>query len=314
MRRVGEAIMHAMALGLGLDEHFFDSRMDDSFWVMRLIGYPPLDPAADGVGISCGEHTDYGCPTILNTDETTGALQVKSKTGEWTTAYPTLCLPKLLPPAVFGQLGPRCCKWSSADIPEPTVLQALAKQPVPPSIQVTCDGGAITELYIDGLSPFKLKGTLNDAGFPGPLSTLRLLVLTNHPNLSGAIPDAFVKFTQLQYLDLSSNSHAGLLPPSLASATVLRHLDLSQNMISGDIPWDIAASFPTLSYLNLAGTFVSDTMQDLTRMQGLSSCNFTGSYVCVPAKIKYGAVCTVGAKNCFGEREAAACSMDVVEG
>ncbi|KAL2911176.1 hypothetical protein HK105_209363 [Polyrhizophydium stewartii] len=88
MRRVGEAIMHAMALGLGLDEHFFDSRMDDSFWVMRLIGYPPLDPAADGVGISCGEHTDYGCLTILNTDETTGALQVKSKSGEWITANP----------------------------------------------------------------------------------------------------------------------------------------------------------------------------------------------------------------------------------
>nr|KAJ3418350.1 hypothetical protein HK105_000020 [Polyrhizophydium stewartii] len=88
MRRVGEAIMHAMAFGLGLDENFFDSRMDDSFWVMRLIGYPPLDPAADGVGISCGEHTDYGCLTILNTDETTGALQVKSKSGEWITADP----------------------------------------------------------------------------------------------------------------------------------------------------------------------------------------------------------------------------------
>ncbi|KAI8926858.1 hypothetical protein BC831DRAFT_454729 [Entophlyctis helioformis] len=88
MRDLGMATMRAMAVGLGLDETYFDPYMNDSFWVMRLIGYPPLSQGSDGVGISCGEHTDYGCLTILNTDETTGALQVKAKSGEWINADP----------------------------------------------------------------------------------------------------------------------------------------------------------------------------------------------------------------------------------
>ncbi|KAI9105321.1 hypothetical protein DFS34DRAFT_3974 [Phlyctochytrium arcticum] len=83
MKKVGEATMRAMAMGLGLDEHFFEPFMKDGFWVMRLIGYPPLNRDVEGVGVSCGEHTDYGCLTILNTDSTPNALQVKSKKGEW---------------------------------------------------------------------------------------------------------------------------------------------------------------------------------------------------------------------------------------
>ncbi|KAJ3271271.1 hypothetical protein HDV01_006943 [Terramyces sp. JEL0728] len=87
MKRIGMATMSAMAMGLGLEERFFDKYMENSFWVMRLIGYPPLKKV-DNVGISCGEHTDYGCLTILNTDDTTGALQVLAKSGEWITADP----------------------------------------------------------------------------------------------------------------------------------------------------------------------------------------------------------------------------------
>ncbi|KAI8810900.1 hypothetical protein BJ742DRAFT_747388 [Cladochytrium replicatum] len=37
---------------------------------------------------SCGQHTDYGCLTILYTDETPRALQVMSKTGQWIDANP----------------------------------------------------------------------------------------------------------------------------------------------------------------------------------------------------------------------------------
>jgi isopenicillin N synthase-like dioxygenase len=54
---------------------------------MRVFGYPPLQSAkGDNVGISCGEHTDYGCLTLLNQDETRDALQVLSKSGEWVNA------------------------------------------------------------------------------------------------------------------------------------------------------------------------------------------------------------------------------------
>ncbi|KAH6574469.1 hypothetical protein BASA60_005495 [Batrachochytrium salamandrivorans] len=47
MRSLGMATMQAMALGLGISEHYFDSSMDDSFWVMRMIGYPPLSKETD---------------------------------------------------------------------------------------------------------------------------------------------------------------------------------------------------------------------------------------------------------------------------
>jgi hypothetical protein len=129
-----------MAMGLGLDEnHFVDKYISDPFWVIRIIGtpsrppvllrtarvdpkpplsgYPPLATSEGNqeVGISCGEHTDYGCLTILNQvrshthnqsslvlvvhshlsfsdsrakDSTRGALQVQQKDGQWLNANP----------------------------------------------------------------------------------------------------------------------------------------------------------------------------------------------------------------------------------
>lgn len=57
--------------------------------VARVIGYPPLPPGHDiGTGISCGEHTDYGCTTFLYTTPQPGSLQVLSKSGEWINADP----------------------------------------------------------------------------------------------------------------------------------------------------------------------------------------------------------------------------------
>ncbi len=97
--RLGQAVMRAIALGLGEQEEYFQGMVDRSFWVMRAIGYPPLE-SEDG-GISCGEHTginttrsfanlDYGCLTFLIADShAKGSLQVKlPSTGEWISADP----------------------------------------------------------------------------------------------------------------------------------------------------------------------------------------------------------------------------------
>ena len=58
---------------------------------MRIIGYPPLADAQKSgngdVGISCGEHCDYGCLTFITADETRGALQVRSAAAEASTGY-----------------------------------------------------------------------------------------------------------------------------------------------------------------------------------------------------------------------------------
>ena len=55
-----------MAVGLGMDEGEWKElrhQMDNSFWVMRIIGYPSLTNDHDGY--SCGAHKDYGCLTYV---------------------------------------------------------------------------------------------------------------------------------------------------------------------------------------------------------------------------------------------------------
>ena len=107
MKIVGKYTMRAVALGLGLEERFFEQFQDNSFWILRLIGYPPLSSKSfQDEGISCGEHCDYGCLTILNTDETRGALQVKSKSGDWIDADP-------VPGAFVINIGDMLSVWTN---------------------------------------------------------------------------------------------------------------------------------------------------------------------------------------------------------
>ncbi|KAJ7780650.1 hypothetical protein DFH07DRAFT_437667 [Mycena maculata] len=77
MKNLGLIVMEAMAIGLGMTPDEWEelrSQVDDSFWVMRAIGYPPLPQDSDG--FSCGAHKDYGCLTFLYADPTPSALQV----------------------------------------------------------------------------------------------------------------------------------------------------------------------------------------------------------------------------------------------
>jgi len=77
MKELGLLVMEGMSLGLQLTPaEWLDLRrqVDNSFWVLRVIGYPPLPEEHDG--FSCGAHKDYGCLTFLWADPTEGALQV----------------------------------------------------------------------------------------------------------------------------------------------------------------------------------------------------------------------------------------------
>ena len=55
-----------MAVAMGLPEAYFRELTNRSFWCARVIGYPPLAEGPEAVGLSCGEHSDYGCWTILS--------------------------------------------------------------------------------------------------------------------------------------------------------------------------------------------------------------------------------------------------------
>ncbi|KZP01378.1 Clavaminate synthase-like protein [Calocera viscosa TUFC12733] len=77
MKELGLVVMEAMSLGLQLTPAEWTAlrrQVENSFWVLRVIGYPPLPQGHDG--FSCGAHKDYGCLTFLWADATEGALQV----------------------------------------------------------------------------------------------------------------------------------------------------------------------------------------------------------------------------------------------
>lgn len=129
---VGRAVVRAMGEALELgpagegagreeeeeeDEEVFVRHCDESFWVMRLINYPPLPqsalPTSTGNGgepdpsqFSCGAHTDYGCVTLLLTDPTPGALQVQLKDGTWLPADP-------IPGAFVVNIGDMIERWTN---------------------------------------------------------------------------------------------------------------------------------------------------------------------------------------------------------
>ncbi|KAH6557965.1 hypothetical protein KP509_1Z083300 [Ceratopteris richardii] len=89
MEELAKRILRGIALALGGPPDAFESSAaSDPFWVLRVIGYPPLkeNKGSDDdnhSAFSCGAHTDYGLLTFVNQDAEPCALQVKNQVGEW---------------------------------------------------------------------------------------------------------------------------------------------------------------------------------------------------------------------------------------
>lgn len=81
-------ILQLFARALGLDDHYFDDKVDRHTSTMRVIYYPPqAEPPAPGQ-LRAGEHTDYGTVTILKGEDVPGGLQVKRRNGGWIDVHP----------------------------------------------------------------------------------------------------------------------------------------------------------------------------------------------------------------------------------
>jgi isopenicillin N synthase-like dioxygenase len=68
VKDVGMRVVKVMGEALGLEgdeQDVFVEKTKNSFWVMRMIGYPPLEAGENGEGQSCGEHT--GMSSSLST-------------------------------------------------------------------------------------------------------------------------------------------------------------------------------------------------------------------------------------------------------
>ncbi len=84
--QTGATILSAIALYLGLDEHWFDRGIEDGNSVMRLLHYPPL-PNLEGEAIRAGAHGDINLITLLLGAEEAG-LELLYQGKEWINASP----------------------------------------------------------------------------------------------------------------------------------------------------------------------------------------------------------------------------------
>jgi isopenicillin N synthase-like dioxygenase len=104
-------VMRAIALGIGLDEHFFDSFTDGGDNTLRLLHYPPVLKSVfkDKPGqVRAGEHSDYGSITLLFQDNV-GGLEVKSPRGTFVRARP-------IQNTIVVNAGDLLSRWSNDEI------------------------------------------------------------------------------------------------------------------------------------------------------------------------------------------------------
>jgi isopenicillin N synthase-like dioxygenase len=84
----GRYMLRAIALFLGLDEHYFDDKIHNGNSILRPIHYPPIT-AEPKSAVRAGQHEDINLITLLVGASSEG-LEVLNKKGEW---VPVTALP-----------------------------------------------------------------------------------------------------------------------------------------------------------------------------------------------------------------------------
>jgi isopenicillin N synthase-like dioxygenase len=83
----GRRLLRGFAVSLGLDPDFFRPRFAKPLARCSLIYYPPQPAESGAEQFGVAPHTDYGGLTLLSQDDT-GGLQVRARSGDWVTALP----------------------------------------------------------------------------------------------------------------------------------------------------------------------------------------------------------------------------------
>ncbi|KAF7195826.1 Proline hydroxylase buaE [Pseudocercospora fuligena] len=104
-------IMRSIAVGLGIDEFWFDQYCDAGDNTLRLLHYPEVKAdifKKNDNQVRAGSHTDYGSITLLFQDMA-GGLQVQSPTGKFVDATP-------IEGTVVVNAGDLLARWSNDNI------------------------------------------------------------------------------------------------------------------------------------------------------------------------------------------------------
>ena len=80
---LGERLRRLFALALDLPEDWFEDKFRDHSSSIRVVNYPAPEGEPEPGQLRAGAHTDYGCMTILRTEDAAGGLQVQTRAGEW---------------------------------------------------------------------------------------------------------------------------------------------------------------------------------------------------------------------------------------
>ena len=78
---LGARVLSALALHIGLPEHWFDDKIDSGNAILRAIHYPPI-ASSDIPNVRAGAHEDINLITLL-VGASEGGLEVKTRKGEW---------------------------------------------------------------------------------------------------------------------------------------------------------------------------------------------------------------------------------------
>jgi isopenicillin N synthase-like dioxygenase len=106
MTALAASLMRLFAVALGLDEHWFDDKIDKHMTNMTLSNYPDQPDELPAGQLRAGAHTDYGSMTILKSEDKPGGLEVQTKAGAWA-AVP------IVPGTFIINIGDLMAQWTN---------------------------------------------------------------------------------------------------------------------------------------------------------------------------------------------------------
>jgi isopenicillin N synthase-like dioxygenase len=103
---LSDKIMAIFATALRLPENYFLPMFQKPMTGMRVIHYPPTTVPAQPGQLRAGEHTDYGCLTVLLPEPNSGGLEIFTPEGRWEEVPP-------IPEAFVINLGDMLSMWTN---------------------------------------------------------------------------------------------------------------------------------------------------------------------------------------------------------
>ncbi|KAJ6490317.1 hypothetical protein C8R47DRAFT_465317 [Mycena vitilis] len=122
-------VMRAIAMGLELEEGFFDGKVQEQCHNLRLLSYPPIKRSLlDNDGQArAGAHSDYGTLTLLFQDSVGGLEAQNPHTGVFVPATP-------IPGTIVVNVGDLLARWSN-DVLRSTLHRVVAPAAKPVNAQ-----------------------------------------------------------------------------------------------------------------------------------------------------------------------------------